>query len=134
MTMKTCFPLFSFVAVTTWWTVAALDTTDTRLVSEPAPGPGVIAFAYANDLWTARPDGSGVRHLTTHPGVESGPRVSPDGALIAFTGRYEGNTDVFVVPAAGGVPRRLTWHPGADVALGFTPDGKSVLFSSAREV
>lgn len=132
--MKSCSRLFALVAVTWWWTANALDTTDTRLVSEPAPGPGVIAFAYANDLWTARHDGSGVRHLTTHPGVESGPRVSPDGSWIAFTGRYEGNTDVYVVPADGGVPRRLTWHPGGDVALGFTPDGKAVLFSSAREV
>ena len=69
-----------------------------------------------------------------HPGVESGPRFSPDGALIVFTGRYEGNTDVYVVAAAGGVPKRLTYHPGNDVALGFTPDGKSVLFSSGREV
>ena len=93
-----------------------------------------MAFAYANDLWVADVDGSGVRRLTAHPGVESGPRFSPDGTLVAFTGRYEGNTDVYVVPAAGGVPKRLTYHPGDDVALGFTPDGKSVLFSSAREV
>src|SRR5262245_10078211 len=112
----------------------AVDLDNTRLVSEPAPGPDVLAFSYANDLWIAKQDGSSVRRLTVHPGVESGPRVSPDGKLVAFTGRYEGNTDVYVVPAAGGVPQRLTWHPGEDVALGFTPDGKSVLFSSPREV
>ena len=93
-----------------------------------------MAFAYANDLWVAGTDGSGVRRLTSHPGVEAGPRFSPDGALLAFTGRYEGNTDVYVVPAAGGVPKRLTYHPGDDRALGFTPDGKAVLFSSGREV
>ena len=112
----------------------AVDLDNTRLVSEPAPGPDVLAFSYANDLWIAKQDGSSVRRLTVHPGVESGPRVSPDGKLVAFTGRYEGNTDVYVVPAAGGVPQRLTWHPGEDVALGFTPDGKSVLFSSPRDV
>ena len=67
-----------------------------------------MAFAYANDLWVAGADGSGVRRLTSHPGVESGPRFSPDGTLVAFTGRYDGNTDVYVVPAAGGVPKRLT--------------------------
>ena len=42
----------------------------------------------------------------------------------------DGNPDVFVVPAAGGVPKRLTFHPGEDDVLGWTPDGKSVLFSS----
>jgi tricorn protease len=40
-----------------------------------------------------------VRQLTSHPGIESGPSFSPDGRWIAFTGRYDGNTDVFVVPA-----------------------------------
>ncbi|HXK09312.1 MAG TPA: PDZ domain-containing protein [Vicinamibacteria bacterium] len=112
----------------------AIDVGDTRLVSEPATSGRLVAFAYANDLWIAGADGTDVRRLTSHPGVESGPRFSPDGSLVAFTGRYEGNTDVYVVPAAGGVPKRLTYHPGSDVALGFTPDGKAVLFSSAREV
>jgi tricorn protease len=93
-----------------------------------------IAFGYANDLWVARLDGTGVQRLTSHVGVESGPSFSPDGKLIAFTGRYDGNADVYVVAAEGGTPKRLTWHPDNDVALGFTPDGKSVLFSSGREV
>ncbi|MCJ7682627.1 MAG: PDZ domain-containing protein, partial [Candidatus Aminicenantes bacterium] len=46
----------------------------------------------------------------------------------------DGNTDVFIVPAEGGVPQRLTWHPGADQVRGFTPDGKAVLFISGRAV
>jgi tricorn protease len=114
--------------------VLAIDTADTRLVSDPATNGRQVVFAYANDLWTASADGSGVRPLTSHPGVEGGPRFSPDGVLVAFSSRYAGNTDVYVVPAAGGVPKRLTYHPGPDVALGFTADGKSVLFSSPREV
>src|SRR4051794_37777984 len=112
----------------------AVDINDTRLLNTPAVSANAIAFSYANDLWIANLDGTGVRHLTTHPGIESGPRFSPDGSLIAFTGQYEGNTDVYVVPTTGGVPTRLTWHPANDVVQGFTPDGKSVLFSSPREV
>ena len=111
-----------------------INPQDTRLASEPAICRQWIAFAYANDLWIAERDGRFVRRLTSHPGVESGPRFSPDGAWVAFTGRYEGNTDVYVVPSSGGIPKRLTWHPDDDVALGFTPDGASVLFSSRREV
>ena len=114
--------------------VRAIDLADTRLVADPATSGRLVAFAYANDLWVAGTDGAGVRRLTSHPGVESGPRFSPDGLQVAFTGRYEGNVDVYVVPSAGGVPKRLTYHPGNDVALGFTPDGRSVLFSSGREV
>src|SRR3989442_8403554 len=112
----------------------AVDIHDTRLLTDPAVSADHIAFAYANDLWVANLDGTNVRRLTSHPGIESGPRFSPDGSMIAFTGRYEGNVDVYVVPTAGGVPKRLTWHPLNDVVLGFTPDGSSVLFSSPREV
>jgi tricorn protease len=128
--------LFTLLALTLLGpaAAAAIDLADTRLVADPAPSGSLVAFAYANDLWVAASDGSGARRLTSHPGIESGPRFSPDGSLVAFTGRYEGNTDVHVVPAAGGVPTRLTWHPGTDIALGFTPDGSAILFSSAREV
>ncbi|PYQ50602.1 MAG: peptidase S41, partial [Acidobacteria bacterium] len=112
----------------------AIDINDTRLLSDPAVSRDHIAFAYANDLWVANLDGSDVKRLTSHPGIESGPKFSPDGSMIAFTGRYDGNTDVYVVPTAGGVPKRLTWHPNNDIVLGFTPDGQNVLFSSPREV
>src|SRR5437868_2335784 len=108
----------------------AVDIRDTRLLTDPAVSADHIAFAYANDLWVANLDGTNVRRLTSHPGVESGPRFSPDGSTIAFTGRYDGNVDVYVVPTAGGVPKRLTFHPLPDIALGFAPDGQSVLFSS----
>jgi len=112
----------------------AVDIQDTRMVSDPATSDDHIAFAYANDLWVANIDGSGVRRLTSHPGVEARPRFSPDGNLIAFTGSYDGNTDVYIVPVAGGVPSRLTWHPGPDTVQEFTPDGSAVLFTSPRSV
>jgi tricorn protease len=114
-------------------TALAVDTTDTSFLHEPAIGGGRIAFVYADDLWTARVDGSDVRRLTSHPGPESSPYISPDGKLVAFTGTYDGNPDVYVVPIEGGEPTRLTWHPGPDAAVGFTPEGQ-VLFRSPRSV
>jgi len=110
------------------------DPVDTRLLAEPAISATHIAFTYAGDLWSARIDGSDARRLTTHPGEESRPRFSPDGRWIAFSGQYDGNTDVFIVPVEGGIPRRLTWHPGADVVQDWTPDGMGVLFTSGRAV
>lgn len=111
----------------------AVDTRDTRFLHKPALSADRLVFSYAEDLWTARPDGSDVRRLTAHPGAETDPYLSPDGKLVAFTGTYDGNVDAYVIPVEGGEPTRLTWHPGADVTRGFTPDG-AVLFTSARSV
>jgi len=113
---------------------AAVDIDDTRLLSEPAVSDTHIAFAYAGDLWVADRDGGTARRLTSFPAREGRPRFSPDGQWIAFSGYYDGNVDVFLVPAAGGVPQRLTWHPGPDIVQGFTPDGSAVLFTSPRSV
>ena len=107
---------------------------DTRLLRQPAVSQNHIAFVYANDLWLANIDGTGVRRLTSDEGLESNPVFSPDGELIAFSAEYDGNVDVFVVPVEGGVPKRLTWHPLPDIVCDFTPDGSAVLFISQRSV
>ncbi|MDO9377171.1 MAG: PDZ domain-containing protein [Ferruginibacter sp.] len=110
----------------------AIDPENTRMLAQPSVSTKNIAFIYAEDLWVANLDGSSPRRLTIDKGVESNPVISPDGAHIAFSAQYDGNTDVFIVPVNGGIPERLTWHPGVDIVKGFTPDGKSVLFSSRR--
>lgn len=102
------------------------------LAQQPALSAKEIVFVFAGDLWSVPRTGGDARRLTTGSGVESNPSFSPDGNWIAFTGQYDGNVDVFVVPAQGGVPKRLTWHPDPDTALGWTRDGKRVLFSSPR--
>ncbi len=114
--------------------VAEANPDDTRLLAQPAVSATHIAFIYAGDLWSARIDGTDVRRLTAHAGSESRPRFSPDGRWLAFSGQYDGNTDVFIVPVEGGIPRRLTWHPGADVVQDWTPDGLAVMFTSSRAV
>jgi tricorn protease len=102
------------------------------LLRHPTISRTRIVFTFANDLWSVSRDGGDAVHLTTGIGVESDPIFSPDGSQIAFTGEYDGNIDVFVMPAAGGTPKRLTYHPSPDRAIGWTPDGKQVLFSSNR--
>lgn len=109
-----------------------IDKKDTRMLMQPAIGAGHIAFVYAEQIWIANLDGSQARRLSQKKGVESNPVFSPDGKMVAFTARYNGNTDVYIIPVNGGVLKRLTWHPAEDVVRGFTPDGKSVLFASQR--
>ena len=79
-----------------------VSTTDTRLLSQPAASATHVAFAYGGDLWSARLDGGEVRRLTSADGDETSPVFSRDGRWIAFAGNYDGNVDVYVVPATGG--------------------------------
>ncbi len=112
--------------------LAAAQAGGPVLLHKPAVGATDVVFAYGDDLWSAPRDGGAAHPLTTGPGVKTDPAVSPDGKWIAYTGTYESNTDVYVMPVAGGVPKRLTYHPGADVVVGWTPDSKAVLFRSGR--
>ncbi|MEM8932704.1 MAG: peptidase S41, partial [Acidobacteriota bacterium] len=73
-----------------------------------------IVFVAEGDLWTADlrealGDGAIGRRLTSHPGAESRPTISPDGRSLAFRATYEGTGDVYVMPLTGGSPSRLTW-------------------------
>ncbi len=102
------------------------------LLHHPTISRSQIVFSFANDLWSVSRSGGEAVRLTTGVGSEIDPIFSPDGSQIAFTGEYDGNVDVFVMPAAGGTPKRLTWHPAADHAVGWTPDGKSIIFWSSR--
>jgi tricorn protease len=102
------------------------------MLRQPTVGRTHIAFVHADDIWLTGRDGGDAIRLTSAEGAETDPAFSPDGAWLAFTGQYGGNTDVYVVPAMGGEPRRLTWHPGADVVQGWTPEGE-ILFQSGRE-
>ena len=124
--VKTQFLLVLFLV-----SISALSE-PTKLLSQGAVSENHIAFIYAEDLWLANLDGSNPRRLTIDKGVESNPIFSPDGSTIAFNAQYDGNNDIFIVPAAGGVPKRLTWHPYPDRVLDFSADGKSLIFTSNR--
>ena len=110
----------------------AFDNQDTLLLAEPDISARNLAFVHDGDIWVANADGSAARRLTTAEGQETRPRFSPDGSSIAFSGNYDGNVDVYLMPASGGTPQRLTWHGGEDIVTGFDAEGR-VLFSSQRE-
>jgi len=120
------------LAALLWVCAAGASDEAPLLVQTPTVSKTSIVFAYGGMLWSVAREGGDARQLTTG-GHERLPVFSPDGRWIAFSGEYDGNTDVYVMPAEGGEPRRLTWHPAADLVTGWTPDSKRVLFRSERE-
>jgi tricorn protease len=82
---------------------------ESRLLRFPAIHGNQIVFTYAGDLYTVAASGGVARRLTSDIGFEMFARFSPDGKQLAFTGQYDGNTEVYLMPSQGGVPKRLTW-------------------------
>ena len=118
---------------------------EARLLRFPAINGDKIVFTYAGDLYTVARTGGMARKLTNHEGFELFARFSPDGKTIAFTAQYDGNTEVYTMPAQGGVPVRLTYTAtlGRDdisdrmgpnnIVMTWTPDGKNIIYRSRKQ-
>ena len=119
--------------------------TDARLLRFPAIYNDKVAFSYAGDLYIVSSNGGTARKITSHVGYEMFPHFSPDGKSIAFTGQYDGNTEVFLIPSEGGVPKRLTYTATLsrddvsdrmgpnNIVMAWTPDGKSITYRSRKQ-
>jgi len=115
----------------------------TKLLRFPAIHGDKVAFTYAGDIWLAPAAGGTATRLTAHPGMELFARFSPDGKWIAFTGQYDGDEQVYVIPVTGGAPTQLTFYPARgpltprwgwdNQVYGWTRDGRSILFRSHRD-
>lgn len=122
----------------------SMQADEARLLRFPNINGNRIVFSYAGDIYSVDATGGTARRLTSHNGYEMFPRLSPDGKYIAFTGQYDGNTEVFVMPAEGGDPVRLTFTAtlGRDdlgdrmgpnnIVMGWTPDSREILFRSRQ--
>lgn len=127
--------------------LAALGTAqagDSTLARYPTLHGDSVVFEAHGNLWKVSRSGGTAQRLTTDPGYDIMPRFSPDGKWIAFTGQYQANTDVYVIPADGGTARRLTFHSdmtdraperwGPDnMVVNWTPDSKDIVFLSRRD-
>ena len=106
---------FRSVRTLLFFAALALGVTEasaqTRLLRFPDIYKDKVVFTYAGDLWLAPAAGGTATRLTAHPGIELFAKFSPDGQWIAFTGQYEGDEQVYVIPSTGGVPKQLTWYP-----------------------
>ncbi len=130
-----------------WSTVAAIAATpeqsDHLLCRFPTLHNNTIVFEAAGNLWKVDRQGGTAVRLTADDGYDMMPRFSPDGKTIAFTGQYDGNVDVYTIPAAGGPVKRLTYHSDVvkkaptrwgpnNMVMTWTPDGKDIVFLSRR--
>jgi len=115
-----------------------------RMMRFPDVSKDKIAFYYGGDLWLAGTSGGVAHRITTHPGRELFPKFSPDGKWLAFTGQYDGNFNVYVMPAEGGQPKQLTFNQGSaqplsdrmgvhNEVVAWTPDSKRIVFISRRD-
>jgi tricorn protease len=122
---------------------ASLASAQTKLLRFPDVHGDKVVFTYGGDLWLASTSGGMATRLTAHPGLELFAKFSPDGNWIAFTGQYDGDEQVYVIPVTGGIPKQLTYYPARgplpprwgydNQVYGWTPDGKSVVFRSVRD-
>src|ERR1700757_756522 len=134
--------LFALVLVC-FGTGAHAQTAGRTLMRYPTSSGNIIVFVAHDNLWSVPRTGGTATRLTSDTGRDVMPRFSPDGRWIAFTGEYQGNRDVYVIPAGGGTARRLTFT--SDIApevsprsgpnnmvVTWTPDSKSIVFLSRR--
>ncbi len=140
---RTLFVAAAFVVFTAGIIGPRAQEQESRLLRFPAIHGSQIVFTYAGDLYAVGSTGGVARRLTSDVGFETFARFSPDGKWLAFTGQYDGNTEVYLMPSQGGVPKRLTWTAtlGRDdvsdrmgpnnIVMGWKDDAH-VLFRSRR--
>jgi tricorn protease len=104
-----------------------------RMLRYPDVSATHICFVYAGDIWIVAKEGGTAFRLSSPNGEEMFPRFSPDGKKIAFSGNYDGNTDIYLIPFLGGEVKRLTHHGMTDLILDWYPDGAAVLYASSME-
>ena len=120
--------------------MSAMQAQEARLLRFPTTNGSEVVFSYAGDLYKAPLAGGEACRLTSHVGNEIFARFSPDGKTLAFSGQYDGNTEVYSLPVEGGEPKRLTYTATNsrddlgdrmgpnNVVMTWSRDGRQILF------
>jgi len=104
-----------------------------RMFRTPDVSQTQIVFSYGGDIWIVNKEGGTANKLSSPSGSEAFPRFSPDGSKVAFSGNYDGNVDIYVIPSLGGLPTRVTYHGMGDRLIDWYPTGDKLLYTSSRE-
>jgi tricorn protease len=97
---------------------------------QPTIGGGWIVFCSEGDLWKVPEAGGEAMRITSHPGDETFPAISPDGKTLAYIASYEGPVEAYTIPLDGGQPTRRTWD-GSGRVRGWAPDGRLMVATTA---
>ncbi len=99
----------------------------------PAINGNIIIFTAEGDLWKYDMSNGFTARLTTDKGLEINPCISPDGKWVAFTGQYEGASELYIMNINGGVPKRITYDYSGNLvqAYSWTKDGK-ILYRTTK--
>lgn len=129
-------PLFLFI----FSLFTTINAQEARLLRFPTTNGSEVVFSYAGDLYKVSINGGEAQRITSHIGYEMFPKFSPDGKQIAFTGQYDGNTEVYTVPTSGGEPLRVTYTATNarddigdrmgpnNIVMGWSPNGKDIIY------
>lgn len=102
--------------------------------------PAAAAETFPNvEIYRVVPGGA-ARNVTARPALDTSPSPSPDGTRIAFVSTRDGQPDVYVMPAAGGVATRLTtspfqdeiiaWNEAGTTRIAWAPNGRRIAFDT----
>jgi Tol biopolymer transport system component len=80
------------------------------------------------DIFTARPDGTDLKRLTSTQGYDAEATISPDGRKIVFTSMRDGDLDLYTMDADGSHVRRVTAELGYDGGAFFSPDNRQIVY------
>ncbi|HEX4998387.1 MAG TPA: hypothetical protein VFY29_09180 [Terriglobia bacterium] len=84
------------------------------------------------DIFSAKPDGSDLKRLTTTDGYDAEGVVSPDGRKILFTSARDGDLELYEMNVDGSDQRRLTVGLGYDGGAFYSQDGQWIVWRANR--
>ncbi|MGW6895267.1 S41 family peptidase [Streptomyces sp. NPDC054919] len=95
----------------------------------------LIAFTAEDDVWLAPLGGGRAWRVSADNRPVSQPRISPDGAHVAWTSTRDGAPEVHLAPVDGGPSKRLTyWGDARTSVRGWTPEGDVLVISTQGQV
>ncbi len=107
---------------------ASTQAADSACPAKPDPSKGYVWGLDPFDIYTANPDGSDTKRLTSYGVYTAEGTLSPDGKTIVFTSLKDGDLDIYTMNVDGSDVRRLTTAVGYDGGPFFSPDGKKIVY------
>jgi Tol biopolymer transport system component len=102
---------------------------DKQCPPRPDFSKGYVWAVYPSfDIFTANPDGSDLKQLTTSPGYDAETTITLDGKKLVFTSMRDGDLDIYSMDADGKNVRRLTNELGYDGGPFWSYDGKQIVY------